>query len=408
MLAFLRGNPKFLRFWMATWCSEFGDWIRNMTLMYMVMDISNNSAVAVSINQFFEFAPIFFLGFFVGVLADRWNRKRTLVGSIGFRAVVMVLLMVAAYQESMILVYAVAALSAIGTVFFRAPQSAFMMQFVPLDDRRQAANLRQMSTSWMFVIGPSLGTFLYFELGSVNALILTCALFVLAAILLGTIASQEEEQKNQAPGGFKGVMQDMGAGFRYSWTNKIVRPILFTNVFLGLGTGIINVLSIFIITDFLGMDKSSFSILVTVQGVSMVVCSLLVAKSKMPTERMLPFGMLIMGVGMAMTVVYESFYVTGVGVALTSLGNVMFNIGMATLLQTKVDYQFQGRLNTTVMSIHNGFMMLSMLAAGWLYETFTIVPVVLGGGSSMILAGILSLIMYAKAVDPQKENSVGL
>ena len=38
MLAFLKGNPRYFCYWMATWLSEFGDWMRNMALLYIVME----------------------------------------------------------------------------------------------------------------------------------------------------------------------------------------------------------------------------------------------------------------------------------------------------------------------------------------------------------------------------------
>ncbi|MGZ4163205.1 MAG: MFS transporter, partial [Tumebacillaceae bacterium] len=117
MIAFLRSNPRYVRYWASTCASELGDWIRNMTLMFLVRDLSKDSAVAVSYNNFFEFAPIFLLGPYVGVFVDRWDRKRTMLTASLLRAVMIAVLMGAVAMQSMWMIFLVAAISSTFTVF---------------------------------------------------------------------------------------------------------------------------------------------------------------------------------------------------------------------------------------------------------------------------------------------------
>lgn len=58
---------------------QFAIWIRNMALLYFIMERTNNDPVSVSLLSVMEYAPIFIFSFIGGALADRWNPKRTMV-----------------------------------------------------------------------------------------------------------------------------------------------------------------------------------------------------------------------------------------------------------------------------------------------------------------------------------------
>jgi hypothetical protein len=71
-------------------------------------------------------------------------------------------------------------------------------------------------------------------------------------------------------------------------------------------------------------------------------------------------------------------------------------VGMATLMQTKVDFDYQGRSTMSVQTIFNGFMVLAMLTSGWLHEAFTVQPVVIGGGLVIVMGGVICFLMFAR------------
>ena len=54
-------------------------WIRNMAILYYVMDRTQGSPIAVSLITVLEYAPIFVFSIIGGALADRWNSKRTMI-----------------------------------------------------------------------------------------------------------------------------------------------------------------------------------------------------------------------------------------------------------------------------------------------------------------------------------------
>ncbi|MBL0386813.1 MFS transporter [Tumebacillus sp. ITR2] len=400
MGAFLKGNPRFLRYWISTWTSEGGDWIRNMVMMFIVLELSGGSAISFSINMFCEFAPIFLFGFVVGVFADRWKKKRTILSATLFRMGMMVLLIGAILLRSLVLIYAISFVSAIGTLFFRAAAPAFTMLFVPQEDRQTASSLRQMSMSTMLLIGSPIATLLYMQIGAAWSLGITIALFIASWVLVQSVNVEETMQEAKSQKSMAGVWAEMKDGFRYSWHNSVLRPLMVSSILFGFGAGLITVLEIFITTDFLGLPKEMMGALVMIQGVGMLLSSLVLPKVKLSMQRFVSWGMVITGIGLGGMVAYPSFYATAFALIVFSLGQIGLNIGMATLMQTQVNFEYQGRAGMTINTIVNGFQVLAMFGAGWLNDFFTVQPVVAAGGIIMALGGVLCAMMFKRDLEP--------
>lgn len=406
MLQFLRGNPLFLRYWMSTWFSEFGDWLRNMTLMFMVLDLSNHSSVAVSTTLFFEFAPIFLFGTFVGVFADRWNRKKTIIYSNVSRAILVLTFVLALYFDSIFLIYIGAFVCAIATLFYRAPGSAFVMQFVPEEDRKMAASLRQLSVSTMLVIGAGLGTTIYFWLGAIWSLIIIVLCFVISAFFVYTLRVPQTEDvrmKNEAKG-IRVVWGEMVEGFQFTWRNPTVRVLLYSFIPYGVGAGIVNVSMIFVITEYLGLNEEVYGWIVAIQGAGMLLFSLIIGKIKLNNTALVSYGMIIMGMGLAGTVFYPHFLVTTAFIVFFCAGQIAFNIGTATLMQTKVDYAYQGRAGMTLNTTFMGSLVVTMLFTGWLHKLLTIQPLMLLGGITIFIGGIVCTIIFKRNATKERKQ----
>jgi len=405
MFELLRRNPRFFKYWLSTWASEGGDWIRNMTLMYVVMDLSGGSAQSVSAIMFSEFAPIFLFGFLVGALADRWDRKRTILGAILFRIVMTGLVIGAIAMESLWLLYAVAFVSAFGTLFYRASSSAFTMQIVPEEDRKQAASLRQFSLSVMLLLGSAIGTGLYLALRAEGSLFITLAAYGIAWLLVQRVRVGRSEKVNEERK--SAVLADMKAGFQFAYQNSYIRTILMTAIFVGFGAGLINVLEIFITTEFLGMPKEFMAVLIVVQGIAMLGSTFIVARIKLPMERFIVWGILLAGAGLGGMVLVPNIYVTSAALVVFSLGEIGLQVGMATLMQTKIAMEFQGRAGMAHNTVFNGFMLLAMLAAGQLHDAFSVQPVVAGGGIMIMLGGLVSSLMFMRAARAKSRAASG-
>ncbi|KIL37552.1 hypothetical protein SD71_02745 [Cohnella kolymensis] len=396
MLALLRSNPMYLRYWVASWLSELGDWFRNMALMYMVLTLSNNSSFAVSVILFCEFAPIFIFGPLIGVLADRWNRKKTILAANLLRIGFVILLIGGYMMESLLVLYIGAFLCSLGTLLFRSPAPAFMMQFVPKDDLKTAASLRQITFSTMLMLGPALGTLVYMQLGASVTLLVNVVLLLGNVLIISSIRVPGADAEQQTRTGIQGIRDDFKEGFRYVIHNPVSRIVMLSCIFFGLGAGIIQVLQVFVVTDFLGMAKEVLSIILLIEGVAMLAATFFIHKLKWPHDRFLSVGMLCMGIGFTAMVVYPALWALCVGVIVYSAGQVGINVGLSTLMQTKVDYAYQGRAGTAINTVFMGCMVISLISAGWLHELLGLRAVFAGGGIVAACGGLLCGYLFHK------------
>lgn len=84
-------NGNFLALWLGQAISNLGDWIIIIALIELVYKISG-SGLAVGTLMIFKILPALFFGSVIGVLADRFNRKRTMISCDIFRGLLIVLL----------------------------------------------------------------------------------------------------------------------------------------------------------------------------------------------------------------------------------------------------------------------------------------------------------------------------
>src|SRR5689334_24803417 len=77
MLATLR-NRNFALVWTAGFISMTGDWLLSIGLPIYVLTLTN-SVLLTSVMFMVSFLPNLLFGSLVGVLVDRWDRKRTMV-----------------------------------------------------------------------------------------------------------------------------------------------------------------------------------------------------------------------------------------------------------------------------------------------------------------------------------------
>ncbi|NGP46398.1 MFS transporter [Bacillaceae bacterium SIJ1] len=75
----LFSNRVFIIVMVSDLLQNIGIWIRNMTLVFFVVAQTNGDPIAVSLLTVVEYAPIFIFSLIGGILADRWQPKRTMI-----------------------------------------------------------------------------------------------------------------------------------------------------------------------------------------------------------------------------------------------------------------------------------------------------------------------------------------
>ena len=66
----------------GSFVSAMGSWFQAVAIGWLVLELTNSPFV-LGLTSFAQMAPLFFLGFFGGVLADRFDRRIILLVGIG-------------------------------------------------------------------------------------------------------------------------------------------------------------------------------------------------------------------------------------------------------------------------------------------------------------------------------------
>lgn len=225
-------------------------WIRNIALLFFVMEVTGNNPIAVSLLTVAEYLPIFAFSFIGGVLADRWNPKRTMVAG-DFLSALSVMVIVALMWNGLWQALFFATLVSAIVSQFSQPSSAVMFKkHVRPEQMEMAVGISQGLVSLFLIGGPVLGTMIYNWLGINLSLIVVSVIFLLSSLLLMLLPSVSKESSKKVS-----VLDDFKQGIRYVKQNRNLMVLSIAFLLVGLSEGIIQPLDVFLVIERLDLDK---------------------------------------------------------------------------------------------------------------------------------------------------------
>ena len=154
--ASLRRHRNYRLFFAGQITSVCGTWMQNVALAWLILDLTH-SPIAVGLLALARFAPFTLLGLFAGVVADRFDNRRTVIVTqsvqmffSGLLAAVTLLGVVQEWQ-----VYAIATLTGIAVVFDLPARQNLTVQLVGRDELPNAIALNSSLFNTARILGPA-------------------------------------------------------------------------------------------------------------------------------------------------------------------------------------------------------------------------------------------------------------
>lgn len=141
--------------WSAGLVSDTGDWLLMIALPLFAFG-ATGSALGASTVFLVELVPMLLLGTFLGVLVDRWDRRRTIIVTALLQAVALLPLL-AASADRMWIVYTVAAVEAVLGAVINPARQALVPSLVEPDQLARGNALIAVSDSIARLVGSPLG-----------------------------------------------------------------------------------------------------------------------------------------------------------------------------------------------------------------------------------------------------------
>ncbi|WP_042272407.1 MFS transporter [[Clostridium] dakarense] len=342
-------------------------WIRNIAIMFFIMNATNKDPLAVSSLNFIEFLPMFLLTFIGGIIADKYSPKRLMLLGDSFSFISFIMLGLFIKDGYIGAIFVATLVSAIVTQFSYPASQKYFKEYVDEEDIEGAIGISQLLGSLFFVIGPFIGSYFYFTFGIYKTILIIAALFLVSIALIFTLPNKEFSKIES-----EGLLDDARLTFKYLKEKPIL--MVFTKMFfiLSFAIGIASNLDIFLVTQRLGLDEKFYQFFSGIAGIGVIVGGgIYLAISKKLNNMKILY--MLMGV-FAFTVFFEGYStVTWLTMLLQFIDNVIGGVlsGYVMALITKItDQEYLGKVNGLTSTVMYLGIMVGTLLSGVIVKNF--------------------------------------
>lgn len=143
-------NSRFRKLWVSQFVSGIGDWLVVGLLIPLVTTLSDGSAFAVAGIMIVKILPSLLLSSVVGVLVDRFDRRKLMIACDAIRAVLTFGLL---FTNSLAVIYSVVFLMEVASLFFTPAKNALIPHLVDEDEVVTANGLSYTTQQASMLIG---------------------------------------------------------------------------------------------------------------------------------------------------------------------------------------------------------------------------------------------------------------
>ena len=368
--------------------ANVGTWMQRIAQDWLVLTVlTKDSGVAVGVTTALQFAPTLFLSAWAGLLADRMDRRKLLIGTqvaLGVLAGGLGLLVLSGNVE-LWHVYVFAGLLGCVSAIDGPARQTFVADMVPAERLSNAVGLNSASFNAARMIGPGLAGLLIAWVGTGWVFMINAVTFT-ATILALTQMRTHELQPVPCTVRGKGQIREGIAYVRQRSDILVVMAVVGVVSTFGLNFQLTS--AMMARTEF---DKGpqEYGILGSILAIGSLAGALLAARRERPRVRLVigsAFGFGIASGVMALMPTFESYAVAGILVGFASL--TLLTAANATI-QLSVDPAMRGRVMSLYIMVFLGGTPIGSPLVGWVAETF--------GARWSIGVGSISALLVATA-----------
>ncbi|HET8627699.1 MAG TPA: MFS transporter [Thermomicrobiales bacterium] len=385
--AWILRSPTYRSLWLGQLVSNFGDTLHYVALVVLLFRLTGAGAVLAAL-ALAQIAATLLLGPLAGVLADRLDRRGLMVAADLARAGLAAAL---AFTASAPLAFALAVGMSVAGAPFGPASRALLPALVDEADLLAANTVGHSTEQGTQIVAAALAGGLLLAWGTTPAFLANAASFVFSALMLLRLPRRRRGGGPAAGGPLGGFWADARAGLAYAGRDRFVGPLLVIQGLAALATGGTSALLVVLSAQHLRLPPAGFSWLLLAIGAGALVGPYLLPRRFGPDPRLVfwPYvwrgaGDILIALLTPLPVALFLLFAYGVG---TATGMVTYN----TVLQRRVPDAVRGRAFATLDVVWAAGEIASIGLAGALVDRAGIVPVYLGGGALLVLAGALGL-----------------
>jgi len=382
-------NRTFRIVFVSDLLQQLAIWVRNMALLYFVLERTNGDKFAVSLLSIVEYSPIFVFSIVGGLFADRWNPKRTMIAGDLLSAASIVGIMVLIAADAWQSLYAAVFLSAVLSQFSQPSSAKVFKAHIPEEQVPAAIGLSQSMSSLFLILGPVAGTAIYQWAGLNASLLVLPILFLLSAAVLSFLPKGAGAGEPSA----STLREDMREGIRFVRSEGGLKKLLTAFALIGLGAGLVQPLEIFIVTERLGLSPDNVQWFAAADGLGLLIGALVAASftALLNFRYLFPAAVVFLGV----TYVVEALSVWPVLTGGFRFANgillAILNTAVGSYVITRIPSEMVGRVSGIVTPLSMGALLIGTSLSGPLSHNAGIFPAYFTAAALCVLSVLPTL-----------------
>jgi MFS family permease len=348
--------------------SQVGNWLTLIAQTLFVLHLTDNNGVAVGVLTACQFLPVLVLGAWSGLVADRSDKRKLLLGVQVFAMLQSFAMAALAFtgDPPLLAIYAVAMAGGVATAFDNPARRSFVIEMVPQTHVQNAVSLNSALMTSARVIGPPIAGFLIVTSGygwcfAIDGLTYIAVLF--AYWRMNTAEIVRSESAPQAKGQIR-------QGLRYVRSEvDLFVPLVMTGI---IGTFAMNFPVVFplFVKEELGGTDTTFTILYSVVAIGSLVAALVSARRTSISIRDVVRGSVLFGVSLMVMAVSPSLATT-VGASLfVGFASIVVITTTTAMVQLSTTPVMRGRVLALQAMVLLGSTPIGGPMLGWVCQTF--------------------------------------
>jgi MFS family permease len=393
-------HKNFRYFWIGQCISLLGTWIQRTAQAWLVYSITR-SPFLLGLIGVFQFGPVFLFSLFVGVLIDRFPKKKLLIMT---QLIFMIQSLILAYLVWIHTVkyWQVAILAVVfgiaQTIDLPVRQS-FFVELVGKEDLMNAISLNSTIVNLAKIVGPSIAGILMVRLGVTACFFINGISFIPVLYGLCLIKVKNNSiKKNTA-----GIITEIKDGIKFVLGNDALRYTVILIIIVCTFSANTEVIIPVITTDVFKLGAREYSFLLSSFGIGALSGAIFMAvRSKNGLNKYILIGdSILISAAQIFTCLFKQYYATAIIVVFIGFFYLTFLNMSNSTLQLNTTNEYRGRVMSIYSLITCGSAPIGNSFAGYVMQN-------MGAGMGYPMCGLFTLIPVIILLSYRKINSKSL
>jgi MFS family permease len=383
-------NKNYRLFFYGQSLSLLGTWIQQVALSWLIYSITN-SPFLLGFVMFAGQLPTFLIAPFAGVLADKYDKHKIIIGTqvVSMLQAILLATFVLTDHINVSVLIILNILLGIANSFDIPTRQSFVIQMIDnKEDLPNAIALNSSIVNGSRLIGPAIAGILVASLGEGICFLINAISFVFVIISLLLMKIEKEEKAGNEK---VSILKQLKEGFQYSFGFLPIRSVILLLAAVSLfGNPYLVLLPVFA-RDILSGNATTLGYLNSAVGIGALSAALYLAsrKSTLGLGKIIAITTLIFAFSLISFSFSKTLTLSVIILLFCGFGMMMQTSGSNTILQTLSDDDMRGRVMSFYTVAFRGMAPFGSLWAGTFADNFGAPVTVLISGAVCLAAGIL-------------------